>query len=342
MQTLRVAVVCGLWLTLTTLSPLHADVTFGDDASVWDSTVSPTATLLPIGGSGQINGEFTLDTYTGTMAGISAIQVGLRAQERFTGPVLPRTRGVYFADAGTSSGGPPPRATWNYDWHLDFGTTFLETDLGMTLDPLNMRDFDVTFDFDTDPGAGTSFVTTDFNLLLDSFMVGPDVRLFQSSQNIGFSGLGGPLDPTVPGIYTYRLTVAQGAMTFAQSEIHVVVDGPSTCDDPLIASTGGSGGTGVALTGTNLCIYTVRVTDFDTSETTLFEIPVGSGGMGDDMTFPLPVNGLVEVGQLGLPTVTDSVLLESAVSTEIPTVGEWGLILLSLMLAGTGVLVLRR
>lgn len=340
MKAFRSAALCGLLLALAFASPLWADFTFGD-ASVWDSTVAPSATLVPIQGSGQINGEFTLDTYTGTMAGISAIQVGLRAQERFTGPVLPRTRNVYFADSGTSSGGPPPRATWNYDWHLDFGTSFLETDLGMALDPLNMRDFDVQLDFDTDPGAGTSFVTTDFNALLDSFSVGPDVRLFQSSQNIGFGGLGGPLDPTVPGIYTFRLTVAQGAMTFARSQIHVVVDGPATCDDPLISSTGGSGGAGVSITGTNLCIYTVRVTDFDTSETTLFEIPVGADGTGTEMGIQLPVNGLVEVGQLGIPAVNDSVLLEAPL-TEIPTLGEWGLLLLSLMLAGTGILVLRR
>ena len=47
-------------------------------ASVWDSTIltDPFTGIYPITGSGQINGNFTIDTFDG---GISAIEIGLRA-----------------------------------------------------------------------------------------------------------------------------------------------------------------------------------------------------------------------------------------------------------------------
>ncbi len=112
-------------------------VTIGVDASTWVSG-SPTGPgLIPIGGSGQINGEFTIVERYG-------IQIGLRAQQRFVGllsaiPNMNNKVGIYEADAGFSTG---TRATWNYDWHVDLrgaqgvaaGKTLADYDLTLETD----------------------------------------------------------------------------------------------------------------------------------------------------------------------------------------------------------------
>lgn len=180
---------------------------FGADVSVWESppavVVDVANGIYPIGGSGQIGGEFAVDTFVDVDA---AIQIGIRAQERFVGPTLPRVDGMYFADVGESA---PGIATWNYDFHLDFGTSYLEAQLAEDLTPRNMRDFIVVFELDTDPSFATSFVATDLNAAATAGGVGSGdpIVLLQSSQNIGFGVFGGPLDPNVPGVYDFRLTV---------------------------------------------------------------------------------------------------------------------------------------
>ena len=86
--------------------------------------------VFPITGGGQIAGNFAVDTY---MKQDTAIQVGLRAQERFIGPFEPFGN-VYFAPTGEST---PGLATWNFDWSMDLGTTYLETQLEKDLTELN-------------------------------------------------------------------------------------------------------------------------------------------------------------------------------------------------------------
>lgn len=88
-------------------------VTVGTDASIWDSDLAadPGAGIYPIGGSGQLNGEFTVAERNG-------IQIGMRIQERFQGPYEASGNriGIYESETGFSSG---TRAVWNYDWHVD-------------------------------------------------------------------------------------------------------------------------------------------------------------------------------------------------------------------------------
>jgi hypothetical protein len=57
-------------------------VAVGLDVSVWDSGLALDlgAGIFPVGGAGQLNGEFTTAERLG-------IQIGLRAQERFVGPL---------------------------------------------------------------------------------------------------------------------------------------------------------------------------------------------------------------------------------------------------------------
>lgn len=239
----------------------EAVLTSGADASIWDSTVATNvpAGIFPIGGAGQINGEFEMDTVT-SVAGVTgnALQIGLRAQERFQGPTLERMGNMYFVDPGESD---PGVALWNYDFHLDFGTLeadnlnadddSLEKQLGDTLSPLNMRDFEVIFELDTNPSAAVSYVATNLNSFLTGLGLPPSnpVVLFQTSQNMAFSVFGGgnpPFDPNAAGIYDFRLTVNSTTGQVAQTHIQVKVG--QLVPEPITATLGlmGLGGLGLA------------------------------------------------------------------------------------------------
>ena len=72
--------VLGIVFLLSAVPPLHAQ----GDASIWSSAVPDFPAqldLVPVGGSGQVNGGFTLGTRFDPAAK-SAVQVGIRGQER--------------------------------------------------------------------------------------------------------------------------------------------------------------------------------------------------------------------------------------------------------------------
>lgn len=179
-------------------------VLVGVFASTWTSG-SPTGPgLIPIGGGGQINGEFTIAQRNG-------IQIGLRAQQRFVGPLMavPNTTnligilGTYEATTGFSGNSFPgdatdkERATWNYDWHVDLRDAF-GVARGKTL-----GDYDLTLE--TDIAATTLF---GFALPLDLTFGGAvpdDTILFQSSQNPKFGNV--PFDATAAATYTFTLVL---------------------------------------------------------------------------------------------------------------------------------------
>ena len=290
----------SLFLSALLAIPSGATVVAGTDASVWDSDVpvpappGPDDTIFPIGGSGQVDGEFILDTVE---LGPSALQIGLRAQERFVGPVWPRAGTAFFAESG--SPGADGRASWNYEIHLDFGTTdtdttlpgrSLESQLLRSLAPLNMRDFTVEFLFDTDPSPATTFVVTDLNTALDLSGVGADVRLFQTSQNPDFDvfGGGGTFDANLPGVYDLRLRVSDGGgEVVAETALQVVavdilpvdVNG-ATLDlsssvqeslDPVLISTGNPG----ALTYTTTLHNAGPLTANNARVSQTFTLPAG-------------------------------------------------------------------
>lgn len=228
-------------------------------ASTWHSDV-PERHVTPddlwgIGGSGQINGAFVLDTYFDGSTN-TAIQIGFRAQQRTVGPFLDQVGAVFFAETGESSAN---RAWWNFDFHLDFGT--LEEDalpdgsleatlrtagfLGAgELVPLNLRDFDAEVWVDLDPSGATSFNVTD----LDDFIAAyeeltmtshPEVRLFQESQNPKFdtytgAGNGAAFDVFAEGLYGFRLVVRDpgSGEVLVQSAIQVSVQ-----DTPIDTAT---------------------------------------------------------------------------------------------------------
>jgi hypothetical protein len=169
-------------------------VLIGVDASIWDSAVplDPIAGIFPIGGGGQVNGDFTIAERNG-------IQIGLRAQKRFVGTLMavPNNNnkiGVYEAMAGFSTS---TRASWNYDWHVDLRNAH-GVAAGTTL-----ADYSVTLE--TDIATTTLFgLPLPLDLTFGGFVPGNTI-LYQSSQNPDFGNT--EFDAGVPGAYAFTLVL---------------------------------------------------------------------------------------------------------------------------------------
>lgn len=169
------------------------EISVGVDVSVWDSTVpvDAVAGIFPIGGNGQINGEFTVAERLG-------IEIGLRAQKRFVGPLaatpsMNRMVGIYEAVTGVSD--TSGRATWNYDWHVDLRNA-LGVAAGTTL-----ADYDLTLE--TDMFASQFGFAVPLDL---TFGVLPgNTVLYQVSLNPVFGATG--FDPTVEATFNLRLVL---------------------------------------------------------------------------------------------------------------------------------------
>jgi len=103
-------------------------VEVGADASEWSSaTVLSPPTIFPVGGSGQLNGEFTIVQRDG-------VEIGLRATDRTDGLLTAtgKRKGVYMASTGFDNPPTNTRAEWNYDIHIDLrgsGTALGDYDL---------------------------------------------------------------------------------------------------------------------------------------------------------------------------------------------------------------------
>lgn len=174
--------------------PAHAaaaTVTVGEDVSVWDSTFDdpdPSDGIIAIGGSGQINGEFTIAERHG-------IQIALRAQARFLGPIEASGKklGRYDAETGRTGPSTDNLATWNYDWHVDLRGT--DTDLG---------DYDLTLHV-TNISNGLFGFRNPVDLTLGSPVL-DDVTLYQQSWNPGFGN--DTFDPEKEDTYNLRLTLS--------------------------------------------------------------------------------------------------------------------------------------
>lgn len=163
----------------------------GTDVSVWDSNFDdpdPSDGIRAIGGSGQVNGEFTV-------AERGDIQIALRAQERFEGTIEASGKkiGRYEAETGTTGGN---NATWNYDWHVDLRgteTTLEDYDLTLQLSSVSNEIFGLKNPVDLTFGSS----------------VFDDVVLYQQSWNPGFGN--DDFDPHEEGTYTLRLRLSPKA-----------------------------------------------------------------------------------------------------------------------------------
>ena len=208
--------VTGLTLA-TTFDDAEAKKAKNTDVSVWDSSVSIDASkgIFPVGGAGQIAGNFAVDTKDKKD---TAIQVGLRAQERLTGPIVP-IGDVYIVPTGATTS--PDRRAWNFDFSIDSGTTFLETQLGKDLTTLNLEDFTVILEI---KDAEKNKFTLDFDLGGVSANPAGPIILVQQSWNIAFGFITIPVDSEV---YKISVTVSEDdgkkGKKVAKSKITVLV-----------------------------------------------------------------------------------------------------------------------
>jgi hypothetical protein len=168
-------------------------VLIGVDASVWDSGIpfDPPNGIWPIGGGGQINGEFTVAERNG-------IQIGLRAQERTVGPIMavPNRNnkvGIYEAASGVGVTG---LANWNYDWHVD-----LQNAQGVARGT-DLSDYDLTLDTNISTTLYGAPVPVD---LTGGGIIAGNAVLYQNSWNPLFGNV--EFNPFVAGTYDFVLTL---------------------------------------------------------------------------------------------------------------------------------------
>lgn len=186
------------------------------DVSEWSSftTADPANGIFPVGGSGQINGNFVVQQKNG-------VQIGLRASKRSAVPnTWPTYRdsavGVYLADPGSDQVQPNPnRAAWNYEVHADLRNAAGAFE-GKTLD-----DFDLVFD--TDIGDPLFGQPVPFNID-EAFMVeGQQATLLQLSENPVF-GQATPFDFDAKKAYFMKLRLVPTTFVGETLEVSIRID----------------------------------------------------------------------------------------------------------------------
>jgi hypothetical protein len=187
------------------------NVQVGANASVWDSTVAanPATGIYPIGGSGQVNGEFTTAERNG-------IQIGLRAQDRFAGTIdaIPSENGKVGTYGSTVSGSTVnDAARWNFDWHVD-----LRNAKGVAKNK-SLSDFDIRLE----TNAFNSFFANPEPVDLTFGGVVPgNAVLYQSSQNASFGN--NDFNPSVPGVYNFRLVLTPKTFNGPDLAVAIIVN----------------------------------------------------------------------------------------------------------------------
>lgn len=207
--------VAGSAIVAGSMNLAHAApiLSFDADVSEWDSsTAASPPTIFPIGGSGQLNGGFVVSEDS-----VLGAQIGIRAQERFVGPVLSQsndgTKATYVASNGESA---PGEATWNWDFHIDLRAITHPTDSPSR--PLELSDYTATFTV-TDIDGNVEMA--DLNAVLSGALSA--AQLLQTSQNPGFaSQFPTVFDPFATGIYNFVLSLTP--LTFSGDTLVAEMD----------------------------------------------------------------------------------------------------------------------
>lgn len=167
-------------------------------------------------GSGNTNGNFTIDTSAG------GIEVGLRAKN-YKGSQIVAQNGVYHSSPGLSSLGP--RAVWNYEFSMNSGA-----------DALSIYYFQLGVDNDASAGKNFTYVDAANFFVDNATMSGATFHSSQNSENFIFGNTpGGPMNIFSAGLYSFTLSAfARGAngnpigSALASTEILVAVPEPES------------------------------------------------------------------------------------------------------------------
>lgn len=213
-----ISLLAGVLLALGAAGAAQATPSYGNIAS-------PPGVFF---GSGNVNGNFTIDTSNG-------VEAALRVKNRGTGATIDGSSGVYHAPFGLCnplcSGGA--KAAWNYEFSVNTGT-------------IDLSNFVVQLRIDTDPGPGTTFTT-----IANAYTNWPDNDYWngttstkrngglpqtgeiavQQSVNPLFSNSGFQpgFNPFSPGLYQIEMTVFDLRGTqVAQTAISVQVPEPES------------------------------------------------------------------------------------------------------------------
>lgn len=188
------------------------------DVSEWSSFTTPSLEngIFPVGGSGQLNGNFVVEQKSG-------VQIGIRAAKRSAVPnTWPTYRdgeiGVYLADPGYDLiADREDRAAWNFDIHADLrnATGVYE---GKTLD-----DYDLILD--TDIGNPLNGEPVPFKLEENAILGRPAALLYQTSQNPLFGqDSATPFDYDVERDYFLKLTLVPTSFEAQSLEVEIRID----------------------------------------------------------------------------------------------------------------------
>jgi hypothetical protein len=204
---------------------------------------------------------------------------------------------------------------------------------------------------DADPDTGTIYGADDTNsnlVILDPIgLTVTAVAAYPDGAELDLDGVaagGGKVylipDDNAPGlIYVYDiasgtfdpdLTAPWGATADIFSGGAFISD----CAEPTILFLPAIGDTGIQISGSPGCDYTVFVTDSD-GNTTTFTITVGDNGIGIDNTNPVQRDSRYSVAVAGQPDPGNGIVT-------IPTLGEWGLIGFVLLLMAASVFFFRK
>ncbi len=167
-------------------------------------------------GDGNMNSNFTIARNSDAFG---ALEIGLKAKERFIGDLTTDGAGRYFANAG--SPGNDGLASWNIDYAFALSQNAIPSNYNLVL----------SIDFDA--GVGTqSWVTLN---ITNALAAGPFTPIGGDSQNLGFGFWGTDIpfvidasghivfDADAIGEYDVKLTLHDSAGAFL-AESAIVID----------------------------------------------------------------------------------------------------------------------
>jgi len=210
------------------------------------------ATNAVIYGSGNANGDWTLDRSNG-------IELGLRAKLRYAGNIDPGNDSTYNAPTGLTG----TAAKWNFDFSINSNfdgstglnvgelsyTLFLDTDASQGVNFISYNPVTGHLDnsFGTNATAKSQGVETKDSGVFATYL--SDFNLVQNSQNLSWAGIG--FDPFINGTYEFVLDAYDVSGSVLASTFMTVVVGkggaPVATPEPSTLLLGGLGLAGMVL-----------------------------------------------------------------------------------------------